>query len=291
MIVKGIDVSRWQGVIDFSRVKADGYKFVIISAGYGKFISQKDPYFERNYKNAKAAGLDVGAYWYSYAADESDALQEAKCFLEAVKGKSFEYPLCLDIEDSSQLKLSNAEVGRIINRFCSYLESKGYYACLYSYTDFLKRKVPLQCRTKYDVWAANFGSAKPDYTSPYGMWQYSDSGSVKGIIGRTDLDYAYKDYPAIMKEKGLNGYGKPQKVLDSDGFKKGDRSDGVLALKQLLILAKGRKIITQTVDNNGVFGAGTQKAVNELLGKWNCPQNGTAGANFIKKLRESISAV
>lgn len=100
--IKGIDVSQHQGKIDFSAVKKSGIDFVIIRAGYGKYSKQKDPYFEQNYKNAKAAGLSVGAYWYSYAASAEDAKNEAKTCLEAIKNKKFEYPIYFDLEESSQ---------------------------------------------------------------------------------------------------------------------------------------------------------------------------------------------
>lgn len=133
---KGIDVSHWQGKIDFDKVKSQGYSFVMINAGYGKYISQKDENFEKNYAAARKAGLNIGTYWYSYALTEADALAEAKTFLEAVKGKMFEYPLAFDIEDASQSELPNAAINKIIEAFCDYLESNGYYAAVYSYANF-----------------------------------------------------------------------------------------------------------------------------------------------------------
>lgn len=110
---KGIDVSHWQGRIDFEKVKSQGYSFVMINAGYGKYISQKDENFEKNYAAARKAGLNIGTYWYSYALTEADALAEAKTFLEAVKGKKFEYPLAFDIEDASQSELPNAAINKL----------------------------------------------------------------------------------------------------------------------------------------------------------------------------------
>jgi len=286
--IKGIDVSRYQGDIDFRKVKKDGYEFVMIQAGFGRFISQKDKYFEQNYRNAKSAGLKVGAYWYSYAVTAAQAKAEAEVFLEVIKGKSFEYPVCMDIENESQRLLSNNEVGNIVNTFCSHMENAGYYAVIYSYADFLKNKIPAECRKKYDVWIASFDVSAPDYTGNYGMWQYSNSGKVNGIRVNCDLDYSYKDYPAIMTEKGLNGFGTERKRLDENGFRKGDRGNGVLSLKQLLTLARLRGEISQGLDNNGIFGDGTQKAVNALLKKWGYSQNGVAGENFIKRLGEEL---
>lgn len=100
---KGIDVSVWQGDIDFAKVKANGIDFVIIRAGYGKLTSQKDKYFEQNYSRAKAAGLHVGAYWYSYAQSADDAKKEAQTCISVLKGKQFDYPVYFDIEEKSQL--------------------------------------------------------------------------------------------------------------------------------------------------------------------------------------------
>ena len=101
-MIKGIDVSSWQGNIDFAKVKASGIDFVIIRAGYGRETRQNDNCFEVNYRNAKAAGLDVGAYWYSYADSAEDAVKEAKACMEVIKGKKFEYPIFFDLEEQSQ---------------------------------------------------------------------------------------------------------------------------------------------------------------------------------------------
>lgn len=207
---KGIDVSKWQGNVDFNKVKKAGYDFVILNAGYGRYISQKDPYFEQNYARAKAAGLGVGAYWYSYAKSTSEAKQEAEVFLKAISGKQFEYPLCYDIEEGSQRGLSNSVIGSMVDAFCGCLESHGYYASLYSYASFLNDKVPAQFKSKYDVWVASFDVQKPAYNGSYGIWQYTDKGNVAGVSGNCDCNYSYKDYPSIIKNAGLNGYKKPK---------------------------------------------------------------------------------
>lgn len=253
---KGIDVSHWQGRIDFEKVKSQGYSFVMINAGYGKYISQKDENFEKNYAAARKAGLNIGTYWYSYALTEADALAEAKTFLEAVKGKKFEYPLAFDIEDASQSELPNAAINKIIEAFCDYLESNGYYAAVYSYADFLKRKVSDSVKNRYDIWVAHFDVAKPAISN-YGMWQYTSKGTVNGVPDRCDCNYAYKDY------------------------KKGDKGNGVLALKYLLMLAKKKGMHNINLDKNDIFGAGTQKAVNNILKNHSYSQNGIAGKKFI----------
>lgn len=277
---KGIDVSHWQGRIDFDKVKSQGYSFVMINAGYGKYISQKDENFEKNYAAARKAGLNIGTYWYSYALTEADALAEAKTFLEAVKGKMFEYPLAFDIEDASQSELPNAAINKIIEAFCDYLESNGYYAAVYSYANFFKRKVSDSVKNRYDIWVAHFDVAKPAISN-YGMWQYTSKGTVNGVSDRCDCNYAYKDYPAIMKKKCLNLYPSSAKNLDTTGYKKGDKGNGVLALKYLLMLAKKKGMHNIDLDKNDIFGAGTQKAVNNILKNHSYSQNGIAGKKFI----------
>lgn len=205
--VNGIDVSQWQGNVDFNKVKKAGYDFVMIRAGYGRYASQKDPYFESNYSKAKAAGLGVGAYWYSYATNVDQAKEEAKVCAQVIAGKQFEYPIAFDIEDPTQANLSNTVINGMCDAFCSHLESLGYYAMVYSYQWFINAKIGSAIKNKYDTWLAEVTTAsKPTYTSPYGIWQYSFTGKVNGINGDVDLNRAYKDYPAIMKANGFNGF-------------------------------------------------------------------------------------
>lgn len=243
---KGIDVSHWQGRIDFDKVKSQGYSFVMINAGYGKYISQKDENFEKNYAAARKAGLNIGTYWYSYALTEADALAEAKTFLEAVKGKMFEYPLAFDIEDASQSELPNAAINKIIEVFCDYLESNGYYAAVYSYANFFKRKVSDSVKSRYDIWVAHFDVAKPAISN-YGMWQYTSKGTVNGVSDRCDCNYAYKDYPAIMKKKCLNLYPSNAKNLDTTGYKKVIKAMVSLHLNIFLCLQRKRVCTISTL--------------------------------------------
>lgn len=205
--VKGIDVSQWQGNVDFNKVKKAGYDFVMIRAGYGRYASQKDPYFESNYNKAKAAGLGVGVYWYSYATNADQAKEEAKVCAQVIAGKQFEYPIAFDIEDPTQVNLSNTVIDGMCSAFCDYMEKLGYYASVYSYASFLNSKIGSSIKSKYDVWLAAVTKAtSPSYSGSYGIWQYSFTGKVNGINGDVDLNRAYKDYPAIMKSKGLNGF-------------------------------------------------------------------------------------
>jgi GH25 family lysozyme M1 (1,4-beta-N-acetylmuramidase) len=204
--LKGMDVSRWQGTIDWSKVKSSGINFALIRAGYGDLSTQIDEQFKANIAGATNAGIDYGIYWYSYATTVEDAYLEAEACYEVIKGYKFKYPLYFDIEDSTQVDLSTATISGIVDAFCSTMESKGYYVGVYSCASFLNTKVYANVLSKYDVWVAHFGVSSPSVTSAYGIWQYTSSGSVNGISGNVDLNYAYKDYPYIITTKHKNGY-------------------------------------------------------------------------------------
>ena len=290
MTAKGIDVSKYQGKIDFEKVKKAGYSFVIINAGYGRYISQKDALFEDNYKNAKAAGLNVGAYWYSYALTKSEASREAEIFLQAIKDKKFEYPVCFDIEDKTQECLPSGTIGEIIDGFCEKCEKAGYYVCVYSCASFLSGKLPESIRKKYDVWVAHYGVQKPAYNGSYGIWQYTSTAKIDGISTNTDCNYAYKDYPGIMRKNGLNGFLKETaKVIDCTGFKAGDTGLGVYALKTLMRIANSKGIIKQQISSDSIFDKTVLQGVNEFLKSKNYKANGIAGKGFIKLLEENLT--
>jgi GH25 family lysozyme M1 (1,4-beta-N-acetylmuramidase) len=206
MTKNGIDVSEWQGDIDWSEVKAD---FVIIRAGYGREISQKDKKFERNYSGAVSAGIPCGAYWYSYASNEDEARREAAVCIEVLKGKRFEYPIYFDVEEQKVLSLGREKVSSIISAFLLELEKAGYYAGLYMSSYYLTNCTTDYVRERFAVWVANYDVKKPSYTGSYGMWQKSNKGSVAGISGNTDLDECYADYPSIIRNAGANGFTKP----------------------------------------------------------------------------------
>ena len=219
-MTKGIDVSKHQGSIDWKKVKKDGIDFAMLRAGYGKYESQKDPTFERNYSAAKAAGLNVGAYYYSYAKSRADAKKEAELFLKYVRGKKFEMPLAFDREEQSQANKGRAFVSELVKTFCETVDSAGNFVSVYANKNWLDNYIDDECKRKYDVWLAQWAK-KPTYSGRYGMWQNSSSGSVNGISGRVDTDYAYKDYPKIIKAEGLNGYSKPAPPPKPGSFKAG----------------------------------------------------------------------
>lgn len=217
---KGIDVSSHQGKIDWNKVKAAGIQFAILRAGYGKSISQKDSCFEANYSGAKAAGIPVGVYWYSYAKTPEEARLEADVFLDVIRNKQFEYPVYYDVEEPTVLALGKDKVSAIIRAFLEEVESSGYWVGLYMSASPLKTLVEDTIKNRYSVWVAHIDVDSPAYSGNYGIWQYSWKGKVDGITGDVDLDYCYVDYPAKIKEKGLNGYGEQHKHSESTPSKK-----------------------------------------------------------------------
>lgn len=199
-MLKGIDVSVWQGRIDWSKVK-DQVDFAILRAGYGREVSQKDTRFEEYYAGCKRYNIPVGIYWFSYATTREDAVREAKACIEVIKGKSFEYPILFDIEHSSQTSKRVADA--IISGFCETMRSAGYYVGIYTYYSFIKSYISESVYSKYDLAIAHYASSTPWKNKA--IWQYSSTGRIDGIQGNVDLDYCYvEDYPEKIKKLGLN---------------------------------------------------------------------------------------
>ena len=205
IVAKGIDVSKHQGVINWEKVKASGQvDFAILRAGFGKESSQIDVQFERNYSECKRLGIPCGAYWYSYAKTAAEAGQEAAVCLSALAGKQFEYPIAFDIEEKDSLQNADA----LCKAFCDAVEAAGYYAAIYTFKSALESNISAAIKNRYDIFLSHVGVQQTTYAGAYGLWQYSWTGSLPGISGDVDLDYAYIDYPSIIKNAGLNGFAK-----------------------------------------------------------------------------------
>jgi GH25 family lysozyme M1 (1,4-beta-N-acetylmuramidase) len=223
-----IDVSHHNGNIDFGAVKADpqGIEGVIIRAGFGRYVSQKDKRFEKNYAGAESVGLDAGAYWYSYATNRNEALTEAKACVKVISGKKFSYPIYFDIEDKCQLYLSKAVCSDMVKTFCDYLEEHGCFAGVYSYDSFFSSNLSEDIPKRYSAWVARINSQapggvyipggvcspggaaiiKPSHCKTYAMHQFSWKGAVAGVKGDVDLNLCFKDFPSVILKNGLNGF-------------------------------------------------------------------------------------
>lgn len=206
----GLDLSKHNGTVDFNTIKNSGNDFVILRCGYG-VNGTKDPKFEEYYRLAKAVGLKVGAYYYSYALNISDAKAEANNCLSYISGKQFEMPVYIDMEDADGYKSkngmpSNSTLNDICNEFCKILESNGYYAGVYASRSWFDNK--LTSLGNYTKWIARYGTndgtKQFDYPS-YGMYQFTSAYKINGKV--FDRNYCYVDFTGAIKNNGLNGYG------------------------------------------------------------------------------------
>lgn len=205
-IARGIDVSQAQGVIDWAAVKASGLvDFAIIRTGFGwreNSDSQVDKQFAANVKGCEENGIPYGFFHYSYCTNPVNARKEAKYMLNIIKGTNPTYPVWFDIEDPSQSEnLTWQQLTSIAMDFCDEVAEWGYYPGIYSYKNFLENHLNMKGLARFDTWLAQVDVPKPTYNGSYGMWQYSWKGSIPGIRGDVDLDYAYKDYPKIITKK------------------------------------------------------------------------------------------
>ena len=188
--VKCLDISTWQGYVDFNKVKSAGYNYVILRAGFGREYSQKDNTFERNYANAKAAGIKVGVYWFSYSTSPSDAYREANACLYCLNGKRLDMPVYYDLEYQPAMSMSNSNYTQMALNFCSTIKKAGYKSGVYSsasvYGYLLNRQTLIN--NGVSIWNAQWSS----YCSvPCDIWQYSEKGQVNGISASVDMNYIH----------------------------------------------------------------------------------------------------
>ena len=207
----GIDVSKHQGTINWDAVAAEErVQFAILRAGYGRYESQVDAQWARNYAECKRLGIPVGAYWYSYATTPADAATEGQLFAKMLAGKQFEYPVYFDQEDGS---IPAAQRTACALAFFDAMGAE-WYKGYYSYTSWMPSVDLAAIRQHCDtVWLADY-RANPDQTIQRDMHQYTSSGTVAGIGGRVDCNRAYVDFPALIKGAGKNGFEKEESNMD-----------------------------------------------------------------------------
>lgn len=207
-----IDVSRYQGEIDWAQVAAAGYKGAMLkTVSTNHKLSKRadglyiDPTFETNYRNAKAAGLDVGVYYYTYATSEAMADAELALLRQAVYGKELTMPLAVDVEDNRLGKLDKQSLTDLTAYALHEVEQMGFYAQLYTYTSFAKAHLYVggAALRPYDVWLADYTGKAPKVDFAYNAHQHTSKGSVPGISGNVDLNVTTVNYPKIIRKKGL----------------------------------------------------------------------------------------
>lgn len=196
MEIKGIDVSKWQGKIDWKAVAGSGVKFAMIRTAYGSTSGRItiDPYFAENVRGAVAAGIRVGVYLYSYARTVYAARLEAQNLVAALAASKelITYPVAYDLEDASQQSLGRVRNGEMVRAFCDVVRGAGYQPILYANKSWIDNHIDVP--DDVSVWLARWGVSDPGM--PCQMWQYSDSGRVAGIKGNVDLNISYVDYAA-----------------------------------------------------------------------------------------------
>ena len=186
-----VDISEFQQGINFNKMKNDGIKAVIIRAGYGRESSQKDCMFESHYRNAKAAGLKIGVYWYSYADSAGDAEKEAKACLECINNKSLDMPIYYDLEDNSQTKLGKAKLTEIAERFCETIKKSGYRAGVYANLNWFNNYLDYdKLKKKYSIWLAQYNSVNELSCD---IWQNSSTGRVSGYGKNIDTNIIFNE--------------------------------------------------------------------------------------------------
>ena len=202
-----IDVSKHNDIIDWASVKKSGIDGVIIRAGYGKIASQIDPRFVANYNGAKAAGLYVGAYWYSYAATTAEARAEAAACLEVLGGRALDFPVYFDMEEKSQVALSVEKCTEMATAFCEQIEKAGYWAGIYSFDSFYATNWAQELPLRFAAWVARVpgndngvNKVAPKCCKAYGIHQYSWKGKINGINGDVDLNECTVNYPAMINK-------------------------------------------------------------------------------------------
>lgn len=194
---RGIDVSRWNGNVNYKGVKSAGIDYVLIQCGFGMAGTQKDPYFEANYANAKKAGMRIGVYHYSYAKSLAEVKKEAKVCLSWLKGKSIDLPVYIDMEEDSLSYLGKGILTKMAVEFCRIIEKAGYTAGVYANANWFRNYLYYSTiKGKYSVWLAQYGEKK-DFECD--IWQYSDNGTIKSNAGLFDMNYIYRNFVVKVK--------------------------------------------------------------------------------------------
>ena len=198
-----LDVSKWQGSINWDKVKAsgkiDGVMLRVLGSKGGK--PYLDPYFARNYAECARLGLPVGGYYYTCAVTQRQTEEELAALKTALRGKTFQLPLAIDVEDPRLRSLAPAKLSALVAEAVAQLEAWGLYAMVYTYTNFADTALDMAALASYDLWIADYRGKRP--ARRHGMWQYTSSGKIPGVSGPVDLSHAYKDYAGIIQRKGL----------------------------------------------------------------------------------------
>lgn len=198
-----LDISRWQGRIDWDAVKRSGKIDGVMIRAMGNKNGKPylDPYFARNYAECARLGIPVGGYYYTCAVTPRQTEEELAALKTALRGKTFQLPLAIDVENPRLRSLAPAKLSALVARTADRIETWNLYAMVYTYTNFADTALAAQPLAPYDLWLADYRGKRP--ARRHGMWQYTSSGTIPGVSGPVDLSVAYKDYAAIIQRAGL----------------------------------------------------------------------------------------
>ena len=311
MSKKGIDVSEFQGKIDWEKVKNDGIEFAILRCGYGMdFSNQDDVEYERNANECERLGIPYGVYLMSYANTVEKARSEAKHVLRLIEGRKISLGVWHDIEDNGTSGAINKEtLTNIINTFCNTIKNAGYKVGVYANLNWLENKIEKTIKDNYDIWVAQYYS-KCEYEGKYIMWQHTSSGKVNGISTNVDMNILYEDLPVInnndnnnSKTNNLEIIKSLQRALNQD-YNCGLDVDGIIGplttkavnnnmvrnftvgefakWVQERLIAKGYSLNEFGVD--GRYGNESEKKVKEFQANCGIDVDGIVGINTVNRL-------
>lgn len=227
MFEKVIDVSRYQGQINWEKVKLNGVQAAMIkTVSTGKNFGGLyiDPTFERNYAECKRLQIPVGVYYYTYAKTRNQVDKELELLRKVLTDKSFELPIAIDVEDNSLKAIGKQALTDLVIYAAQKIESWRGYAMVYTYVYYAQTQLDMGRLSAYDFWIADYGAKRPALA--HGMWQYTNNGTVNGITGKVDLSHSYKDYPEIMERAKLNDFGIASSGPELVTYKVGPLSPG-----------------------------------------------------------------
>ena len=252
MALKGIDVSQWQGNIDWQKVKGAGVQFAMLRAGYGR--NNLDTKFHRNAQGAAAAGIPVGLYWFSYALNVEMARKEAQYAAELAKKYKITWPIAYDLEydtvsyaAKNGVTITKSLATQMAIAFCEEVKRLGYIPMVYTNLDYLNQYFD-RSKLPYDLWYAQYASTAS--VADKEIWQYTSSGSVSGIVGKVDINRGYKDY----------GNGKPSNPVQKP-------SKPTVAVNQIIKDGQvhARNFAVPGLKDDGIVGPETRKARIKVL--------------------------
>lgn len=303
--LKGIDVSKWQGDINWLKVKNDGVQFAILRAGYSTTIDSK---FIQNIEGCIKNNIPVGVYWFSYAYDNSTLKKEYEKCIEVLKPykNKIKYPVFFDFEYDSLnyakkkgVTINKNIVSNFTKTFLNQVEKEGYKVGVYTNLDFSKNYFNDDILNKYDVWIAQYNNTC-SYKGKYTLWQYSEKGKVNGVNGNVDMNYCYKNYISNVNEslkliqQAINTSYQAGLVVDGIWGVKTESQIKIHYLKRTMknehvrVIQTLLKQIGYNIAVDGSYGPATEKVVMDFQKQKGLKVDGYCGVETHKAIIKEL---